>query len=67
MTDSDILELLARLLRGEGSDEEFGEWIERLKQETKCSHILQLLRDADATTTPETILRKVREYRPIRL
>jgi hypothetical protein len=67
MTEPEILELIARLLRGEGSDEQFGEWIEKLKRDTKCPHILQLLRDADSGTTPEAILQKARRYRPIQL
>ena len=67
MTELQILELIARLLRGEGSDEQFGEWVEQLKRESKCPHFLQLLRDAEASTTPESILQKARQYRPIQL
>lgn len=67
MTEMEILDLIARLLRGEGTDEEFGRWVERLKIETRCPHFLQLLREADASTTPEMILKTARKYRPIQL
>jgi hypothetical protein len=67
MTDAEILDLIARILRGEGSDEEFGEWIEQLNRSTRCPHVLQFLREADATTTPEQILERARQYKPIQM
>jgi len=67
MTDTEILDLIGRILRGEGADDEVGEWIERLERATRCPHILDLIRDADASTTPEAILQKARQYRPIQL
>lgn len=67
MTDQEILSLIERLLRGEGSDEQFGMWVEQLKTATRCPHFLKILREADATTTPGMILEKARQYKPIQL
>ncbi len=67
MTDNETLDLIAKILKGEGVDDEVGEWIERLERATRCPHILNLIRDADTSTTPEMILQKAREYKPIQL
>jgi hypothetical protein len=67
MTDEETLSLIGRLLRGEGSDEEFGQWIEDLKKATGCPHILQLLREADESTTSKLILERARQYKAIQL
>jgi hypothetical protein len=67
MTDAEILEVLERILRGEGDDDEVGEWIEKLERATRCPHILSLIRECSELDTPETILRKAREYKPFEL
>ena len=67
MTDSEILELIALLQRGEGKDEEVGDWIGRLKRTIRCPNISDLIFYGEASDNPETILRKAREYRPIQL
>jgi len=67
MTDAEIIELIARLQRGEGKDEEVGEWMDRLKRAIPCPHISDLIFYGEPSDTPETILRKAREHRPIQL
>lgn len=67
MTDTEMLNLLGRIMRGEGSDAEVGVWIQNLERATRCPHLLNILRDCGAADTPETVLRKAREYRAIQL
>ena len=43
MTDAEIIELIARLQRGEGKDEEVGEWVERLKRAIPSANISDLI------------------------
>ena len=37
MTDQEIIELIAKLQRGEGKDEEVGNWVEQLKRAIPCA------------------------------
>lgn len=67
MTDAQIIEMIARLQKGEVNDEESGKWIEQLKKETRCPNISDLIFYGDDFDTPEDILRKAREYRPFQL
>jgi hypothetical protein len=67
MIDAEILELIARLQRGEGGDEEVGGWIERLERAIPCANISDLIFYGNDADTPEDILRKARERRPIEL
>jgi len=67
MNDAEIIELIARLQRGAGNDDEVGEWTERLKQATQCPNISDLIFYGDTSDSPEIILKKAREYRPIQL
>ena len=67
MNDGEILELIARLQRGGGKDEEVGEWVERLKQAIPCANISDLIFYGSDGDTPNDILRKARERRPIQL
>jgi hypothetical protein len=67
MTDAEILALLDRILSGNRPDEEFGQWIEQLKKATGCPDVLNLIKYRTPADTPETILRKARDYRPIQL
>lgn len=67
MNDAEILECIAKLQRGEGKDDEVGEWLEKLIRATCCPHISDLIFYGDSTDTPEIILKKARQYRPIQL
>jgi hypothetical protein len=67
MTDAEILELIARLLRGEGNDAEADAWMEQLERATRCPNISDLIFYGDPADTPEAILQKARQYRPIQL
>jgi hypothetical protein len=67
MNDSEIIILIGRILRGEGSDNEIGDWIEELERATRCPHILGIIRNSSESDTPENILRKAREYKPFQL
>jgi hypothetical protein len=55
------------MLRGEGSDDQVGIWIEQLIRATGCPHILGILRQWKPPETAADVLRRAREYRPIEL
>jgi hypothetical protein len=67
MADAEILVMIARLQRGEGSDDEVGGWMEQLERATGCPNISDLIFYGDPSDTPEVILRKARQYKPIQL
>ena len=67
MTDEEMLDIIRRLQSGEIPSEEGGKWLELLKRETKCPNISDLMFYGTESDTPEDILRKAREYRPIQL
>jgi len=67
MTDTEILELLGKILRGEGAEGDIGEWIMTLERAIRCPHLLDILRESNEFDTPETVLRKAREYKPFLL
>ncbi len=67
MNDAEILDLIARLRRGEGSDYEVGEWTGKLKNFTGCPNISDLIFFGNPSDTPEIILIKARQYRPFKL
>ena len=67
MTDAEIITLLGRILSGDRPDELIGEWMEQLEKATGCPHIQNLIKYRTSEETPETILRKAREYKPIQL
>lgn len=67
MTDAEIIDLIARLQRGEGKDEEVGEWVERLKRAIPSANISDLIFYGEPSDTPEIILQKARQRRPIQL
>jgi hypothetical protein len=67
MNESETLDLIGRLLRGEGDDSEIGEWLDSLEKGIPCPHIQDLIKNSDHSDTAETILSKARQYNPIRL
>jgi len=67
MTDVELLDLIARLQRGEGGDDVATEWIAELERGIPCPRITDLIFFGEPSDTPEDILRKAREYRPIQL
>ena len=67
MTDAEIIHLIDRLQKGEGTDEESSGWIDSLKTTIPCPYISDLIFYGSLSDTPETIFRKAREYRPLRL
>lgn len=67
MTDAEILELIGRLQKGEGNEEEVVKWIDLLKAAIPCPYISDLIFYGDPSDTPEAIHRKARQYRPIQL
>ena len=61
------LELIALLLRGEGSDDEVADWIDDLSREIPNPHFGDLLVTAREGQTAEDILAVAERYRPIEL
>ena len=67
MTDPEILELIGQMQRVEYREEDLADLLERLKVATRCPNISDLIFYGDPSDTPEVILRKARQYKPIQL
>jgi hypothetical protein len=61
----EMIELIRRMMNGEGDDDLYGEWIETLRRVTGNPHAGGIMADrAYDGMTPEAILDKLLEYRP---
>jgi len=67
MPREQMIELTARLLRGEGSDEEASQWIHDISREIPNPHFGELIMNAREGQTAEEILALAEQYRPIEL
>jgi hypothetical protein len=70
LTRTEMIELIERLMRGEGDDDEAGAWIEALERSIPNPHVSDLIfypQKAEETLTAEQILDKAFTYRPIEL
>ena len=67
MTDAEILELIGRLQKGDGNDEEVASWIDLLKAAIPCAYISDVIFYGDPSATPASIFEKARRYRPTEL
>lgn len=65
-----MIDLVARLQRGEGEEDEATEWILQLERATSNPHISDLIfypDEADEDLTAEQIVDKALSYRPFEL
>jgi hypothetical protein len=67
MTDPEILEIITRIQKVEYEDEDLAGLLDQLKVATRCPNISDLIFYGDPSDTPEDILRKARQYKPIQL
>ncbi|GAB3870855.1 hypothetical protein GCM10029964_006120 [Kibdelosporangium lantanae] len=62
-----MITLIERLIRGEGTEAEAGEWLDQLARSIPNPHVSDLIFWSDEPLTAEEILDRAMEYRPIRL
>jgi hypothetical protein len=70
LTRDEMIALVDRLLRGEGEDDEVGEWILQLERSLPNPHIGNLIfypDKGDENLTAEQIVDKAMQYRPFEL
>jgi colicin immunity protein/pyocin immunity protein len=67
LTRDEMIALVDRLQRGEGDDEQAGEWIDQLNQSVPHPAISDLIFYSDEELSPEEIVDKALSYRPIEL
>lgn len=67
LTRTEMIELIERLMRGEGDDDEAGAWIDALERAIPNPHVVNLIFYPQQTLTAEQILDKALAYRPIEL
>jgi hypothetical protein len=67
MTDREILEMIARIQKVDYKEEELADLLDRLKVATGCPKISDLIFYGEQSDTPDAILKKARQYRPIEL
>ncbi len=67
MTDAEIIALIARIQRVDCEENELGPLLHQLKVATVCPNISNLIFYGEDADTPEDILKKARQYRPIEL
>ena len=69
-TRARMIDLVERILRHEGDDEQLGEWLDQLEQSWPNPHIGDLIfwpDRGDENLTAEQIVDKAMQYRPIEL
>jgi hypothetical protein len=67
LTREEMIDLVGRLQRGEGDDEQAAAWIDSLSRSLPYPRISDLIFYPDEELTPEQIVDKARRYRPIEL
>jgi hypothetical protein len=67
LTRDEMIALVDRLQRGEGDDEQAGEWIDQLNQSVPHPSISDLIFYSDEELSPEEIVDKALAHRPIEL
>ena len=67
LTRDEVITLVDRLQRGEGDDEQTGEWIDQLNASVPHRAISDLIFYSDEELSPEEIMDKALAYRPIEL
>lgn len=67
LTRPEMIELIGRLMRGEGDDAEAAAWIDALERSIPNPHILDFFVYEQGDLTAEQILDKASAYRPIQL
>ncbi|ACX64613.1 MULTISPECIES: bacteriocin immunity protein [Bacillales] len=65
LTKAQIVDLVTRLYNGEGSEEEAGEWINLLQRNVPHPDISNLIFWPEEDLTPEEIVEKALNYKPI--
>ncbi|RAR45742.1 bacteriocin immunity protein [Paenibacillus sp. MDMC362] len=65
LTKAQIVDLVTSLYNGEGSEEEVGEWIEWLQRNVPHPDISNLIYWPEKDLTPEEIVEKALNYKPI--
>ncbi|RXZ81744.1 hypothetical protein EBB07_13910 [Paenibacillaceae bacterium] len=67
LTKAQIVDLVIRLCNGEGSDEEAGHWIDLLQMNVPHPDISNFIFWPEEELTPEEIVEKALNYKPIKL
>jgi hypothetical protein len=70
LSRAEMIELVERLMRGEGADEEVGEWVEALRRSAPHPAITDLIfypAEGEENLTAEQIVDRAFAYRPIEL
>jgi hypothetical protein len=67
MSDREILEMITQIQRLEYKEADLPYLLECLKAATRCPNVSDLIFYGDASDTPEVILQKARQYKPIQL
>ncbi|OIB04696.1 hypothetical protein AK95_13010 [Paenibacillus sp. LC231] len=65
LTKAQIVDLVTSLYNGEGSEKEVGEWIELLQRNVPHPDISNLIFWPEKDLTPEEIVEKALNYKPI--
>jgi hypothetical protein len=67
LSREEMIDLVARLQRGEGDDDQAAAWIEALGRSLPHPRVSDLIFYPDEPLTPEQIVDKALGYRPIEL
>lgn len=67
LSKAEVILLIARLMNGEGTEQEADEMISVLKQHVPDPHVSDLIFWSDEEYTPEEIYEKAMSYKPIQL
>ena len=67
LTQPEMIELIERVMVGEGDDDEAAAWIDALERSIPNPHILDFFVYDQGDLTAEQILDKASAYRPIEL
>jgi len=65
LTDKELVQIVTKLINGEGSDEESSKWISILERNTGCPKISDYIFWSGEKLTPEEIIEKALNYKAI--
>lgn len=65
MENKELLELIRKLSNGEGNDQEAQEWLETINKNVPFPNVSELIFYNQPELSPEEILQKALDYKPI--
>lgn len=67
LTKIELIELVTKIASAEGTDEETANWMELVIKETGCPHVGEYIFYGESDFSPENVVEKALEYKPIQL